>query len=263
MLKIKNSLGQIFLKNKKIIKKIIYYIKPKKKNIFLEIGFGHGELTKKILKFNKKVTSLEIDNFLVKKNQNNNFNLINIDVLKFNLFNFFLKKKKKIRIFGNIPYYISKKILIKLITNYKIIKDIYIMVQKEFYYLLTANKKNKKYSKFSILIQYIYKIKFLMKIKKTNFYPIPKVDSVFIKLIPQKKKNKVINLNHFKHILNNSFKKKNKKIINNLKNIFNKNILNKLNKLNINLHKRPKEISIENFCKITNIYSKYKKNIQK
>ncbi len=258
MLKIKNSLGQIFLKNKKIIKKIIYYIKPKKKHNLLEIGFGNGELTKEIIKFNKKVTSLEIDNYLIKKNNNKNFNIINVDVLKFNFLNFFLKKKKKIRIFGNIPYYITKKILVKLIKNYKIIKDIHITIQKEFYYSLINKKKNKKFNQLSLLIKYIFKIKYLIKIKKINFFPVPKVDSVFIKLIPKKKK-KYININHFKHILNNSFKKKNKKIINNLKNILNKKILNKLNKLNINLNKRPREISTNKFYKITNIYSKYKK----
>ncbi len=263
MLKIKNCLGQIFLKNKKIIKKIINYIKPKKQNNLLEIGFGNGEITKKIIKYNKKITSIEIDKFLIKKNKHKNLNIINIDILKFNLNNFFLKKKKKIRIFGNIPYYISKKILIKLIKNYKIIKDIHIMVQKEFYYSLIAKKKNKKYTKLSILVKYIYKIKILMKVNKKNFYPIPKVNSVFIKLIPKKKIYKLKNLNHLKHILNNSFKRKNKKIINNLKNIINKNILNKLKKLNINLNKRPKEISIKNFCKITNIYTKYKNNILK
>ncbi len=256
MLKIKNNLGQIFIKNKKIIKKIIYFINPQKKNNLLEIGFGNGELTKKIIKFNNKVTSLEIDNYLIKKNNNNYFNIINIDVLKFNFWKFYLKKKKKIRIFGNIPYYISKKILIKLIENNKIIKDIHITIQKEFYESLIKKKKNKKYNSLNILTRYIYKIKCLIKIKKNHFYPIPKIDSVFIRLKP-KKKNKIININHFKYILNHSFKRKNKKTINNLKNILNKKILNKIDKININLNKRPSKISIKNFSKITYIYSKY------
>ncbi len=256
MLKIKNNLGQIFLKNEKKINKIINFIKPKKKDNLLEIGFGNGELTKNFIKFNKNLTSLEIDNFLIKKNKKKftNFQIINIDILKFNLFNFFFKKKKKkIRIFGNIPYNISKKILLKCIKNFKIIKDIHILIQKELLNSVINNKKNKKYGKWNILINYIFNIKILMNIKKKYFNPKPKIDSILIRLKPKKNKFKIKKLKHLIYILNISFKKKNRKIINNLKNILNKK---KLNKLKINLNQRPKEISIKNFCKITNLYSK-------
>ncbi len=257
MLKIKNSLGQVFLKNKTIIKKIIKFIKPKKKDIFIEIGYGHGEISNKIIKYNKNLTSLEIDKYLIKKNKKKKIkiNLINISVLKFNFLNFFLKKKKKIRIFGNIPYYLTKKLFFIFIKNFKIIKDIHIMIQKEFCDLLIAKKGDKKYSKISILIKYIYNIKILMNIKNKFFYPKPKVNSVFIILKPRKKKYKLLNIKHLNHILNISFKRKKKKIINNLKNILNKKIIKKNN---INLNKRPNKISIKNFCKITNLYSKYK-----
>ncbi len=255
MIKIKNNLGQIFIKNKKKITKIISFIKPKKKDNLLEIGYGNGELTKNIIKFNKHLISLEIDNYLIKKNQkkNKNIKIINIDILKFNLLKLFKKKKKKIRIFGNIPYSISKKILFKCIKNYKIIKDIHILIQEEFFYSLINKKKNKKYGKWNILINFIFKIKFLMKINKKHFNPKPKVNSVFIKLQPKINKYKINKLKHFIYILNHSFKKKNRKLINNLKKIINKK---NLNKLNINYNIRPKNISVKNFCKITNLYSK-------
>ncbi len=257
MLKIKNSLGQIFLKNKKIIKKIVNFIKPKKKDILIEIGYGNGEISNKIIKYNKNLTSLEIDKFLIKKNKKKNtkIKIININVLKFNFLNFFKKKKKKIRIFGNIPYYISKKLFFIFIKNFKIIKDIHIMIQKEFFNLLISKKGDKKYNKISILVKYFYNIKILINIKKKFFYPKPKVNSVFIMLKPRKKKYKLINIKHFIHILNISFKRKKKKTINNLKNILNKKIIKKNN---INLNERPNKISIKNFCKITNLYSKYK-----
>ncbi len=257
MFKIKNNLGQNFLKNKKKIKKIINFIKPKKKDVLLEIGYGNGELSKKIIKFNKNLTSLEIDKYLIKKNKkkNNKINIINIDVLKFNLLNFFKKKNKKIRIFGNIPYYISNKIFQIFIKNFQIIKNIYIMIQKEFSDSLISNKGDKKYNKLSILIKYMYKIKILMKVKNKNFKPKPKINSVFLKLKPKKKKYKLLNFNHFRHILNNAFKRKNKKLINNIKNILNKKIKKKIN---IFLNKRPNKLSIKNFCKISNIYTKYK-----
>ncbi len=256
MLKIKNNLGQIFLKNKKKIQRIIHFIKPKKKDNLLEIGYGNGELTNNIIKFNKNLTSLEIDNYLIKKNKkkNENIKIINIDILKFNLLNFFKKKKKKkIRIFGNIPYSISKKIILKCIKNIKIIKDIHILIQKELLNSLIKNKKRKKYGKWNILINYIFKVKLLMKIKKKYFYPKPKVDSVLIKLKPKKNKFKIKKLKYFIYILKNSFKRKNKKIINNLKQIINKNILNQLN---IDLNKRPQKISIKEFCQLTKLYYK-------
>ncbi len=238
------DIGQNFIKNKKIIKKIIKYIKPSKKEHFLEIGCGNGELTKEIIKYTKNFIGTEIDEILIKKIKKKikNINILNINILNFN---FSIYKKKKINIIGNIPYYISHKILFKLIKNQSRIKNIYIMIQKELYENIKINKKNIKYSKTNILINTFFNIIFFKTIKKKNFNPIPKVNSVFLKLKSNNNKYKIKNIKLFIHILNNILFKKNKKIINNIK-----KFIKKKNKYKKILNKRINDISIKNICKI-------------
>lgn len=239
------DIGQNFLINKKIIKKIIYFIKPKKKDIFLEIGCGKGILTKKLYKYNKNITAIDIDENLIKicKKKKTKIKFINIDILKFN-FNIY---KKKIRIIGNIPYYISHKIIYKLIKNYKIIYDIYILLQKELANNLLLNNKN--YSKTTIILNILFKIKKILKIKNYNFIPKPKVESVLIKLKSNNNINNIKNIKLCIHILNNIFNKKNKKIYNNLKKFIN---INEFKNININPNIRINKINIQQYCKIIN-----------
>ncbi len=257
MIILKKYLGQNFLKNKKIIKKIIKYIKPKKKELFIEIGCGTGQLTKEILKYNRNIIAIEIDKDIIKKINNNIINkikLLNINILYLNLKKYFKKFKKKIRIFGNIPYNISRKLIIKFIKNIKYIKNIFILVQKEFAQCLISKKNTKKYCKISILIQTYYKIKIIYQINKKNFFPKPKVNSTLIMLKP-KKKNKV-NFIILNHIINNCFIKKNRKLYNNIKNIIN---INKIKNFKININKRIRNISVKKFNYLTKIYKYIKK----
>ncbi len=246
------DLGQNFLINKKIIKKIIKYIKPKSKQIFLEIGCGHGELTKEIIKYTNNIITTEIDYNLYKKIKKKikKIKILNINFLNFNFKKYF---KKKIRIFGNIPYYITYKILIKLIKNFNLIKDIHIMLQKEFAYNLIKKKGNKKYSKITVLINIFFKIKILIHIKKKYFFPKPKINSIFIKLNPNKIKYNYKNIKYIIHILNNAFFKKKKKIINNLKKFIS---IKELKKIKINPLLKSYQVSKNNYCKIINFLLK-------
>ena len=113
----KKSLGQNFLVDKNIIKKILNFINIKDKNI-IEIGPGMGALTDEILKERpKSLTLIEKDNKLIEKlkikyKKNKKIFFYNADILKFDLEN--ILKEKSI-IFGNLPYNISSQILIKLI----------------------------------------------------------------------------------------------------------------------------------------------------
>ncbi len=255
MIKYKKNLGQNFLINNKILNKISKIIKPKKKHNLLEIGSGYCNLTKKILKFNKNIIAIEIDKYLIKKipyKIKKKIKIINKNILKIN---FKKINKINIRIYGNIPYYISKKILFKLLKNNKYIKDIHLLIQKELAISLISKPNNKKYNKLSVLFQIYFEIKIIIKnISKKYFIPKPKVNSSLIKLTPKKKyvKNK---FKIIKHILNNCFYRKNKKLFNNIKNIIN---INKLKSLKIK-NERINKINIKNFIKLSNIFNKIKK----
>ncbi len=257
MIIFKKYLGQNFLINKKIVKQIINLIKPYKNKLILEIGCGTGLITKYLIKYNILILAVEIDIDLInkiKKNIINKIIIINDNFLNINLYKIYKLYNKKITIIGNIPYYITRKIIIKLINNFKYIKKIFILVQKEFGEMLLSNPGNKKYCKTTVLTNMYYKIKILIYINKINFFPKPKINSVFLKLTPKKTN---INLKILIHILNNCFIKKNKKLYNNIKNIIDINKLNKINILDINT--RINKISIINFYNLTKIFNKIKK----
>ena len=160
MLKAKKSLSQNFLLDQNIIKKIVNYLKISNSTI-IEIGPGTGQITSELIK--KKITKLiiiEKDNnlylFLKKKFNIKKIEIINQDVLKYN-FNI----HNNIKIISNLPYNISTKIIIKLITSYNNIQQMIFMVQKEFAEKIDYRNKNKN-NKFRFFFEVLtnYEIKF-------------------------------------------------------------------------------------------------------
>ena len=141
----KKSLGQNFLLDHNLCRKIVSNINIKNKNI-IEIGPGTGLLTNEIIKQNpKKLILLEKDNNLYKKLKlnyldNKSIEIKNIDILKDNL-----SFKNNFNIIANLPYNISTKLIIKLLIKYKNFKEMVFLVQKEvsdkFKYKLLKKKK--------------------------------------------------------------------------------------------------------------------------
>ncbi len=254
MIILNKTLGQYLLINKKIIKKIVFLIKPQKTQNILEIGSGTGLLTEELCKYVNYLNTIEIDANLIKifkKKKIKNVKTINYDILKFNFLKLF--KKKKIQIVGNIPYYISNEIIYKFIKYRNIIKNIYITVQKEFAISLIYNKK--KNTKLSLLTKIFFDVKILLKIKKNNFLPQPKINSVLIKIKPNEniQKINIKNYQKIKHITNNIFFKKNRKLKNNLKRLINKN---NILKTNININKRPNKLNLNEYTNLINFIFK-------
>ena len=180
----KKSLGQNFLLDLNLRKKIVSNINIKNKNI-IEIGSGTGLLTNEIIKQNpKKLILLEKDNSLYEKLKikyldNKSIKIENIDVLKDNI-----SFKKNYNIIANLPYNISTKLIIKLLIKYKNFKEMVFLVQKEvsdkFKYKL-LNKKNK----YSLFLEIVSNYQVLHNISNKVFYPKPKVKSTLIKITPK------------------------------------------------------------------------------
>ena len=218
----KKSLGQNFLLDRNLLKKIVSNINIKNKNI-IEIGSGTGLLTNEIIKQNpKKLILLEKDNSLYEKLKlkyldNKSIEIENIDVLKDNL-----SFKNNFNIIANLPYNISTKLIIKLLIKYKNFKEMVFLIQKEvsdkFKYKL-LNKKNK----YSLFLETVSNYQVLHNISNKVFYPKPKVKSTLIKIIP---KNIEIDKEKLWIFSNKIFMNKRKKI-NNKFNRFNNKIIDK------------------------------------
>ena len=237
----KKSLGQNFLIDKNIIKKITNITNIKNENI-VEIGPGLGNLTDFIIaKKPKKLILIEKDFILFKhlknkyKNQKNT-QIINNDALKFNF-----AKLKNIKIISNLPYNLSTKIIIKLLFYNKNIKNIICMIQKELAEKFDYNKR--KMNKYKFIIQVCANYKMLFNVSNKVFYPKPKVNS---KVVEFKLKNIQVDQSKLLKFTNEIFKNKRKSLRNKIKN--SKLIDKKL------LSKRVEELSFNELLKIYNFF---------
>ena len=240
---IKKSWGQNFLIDSNTIDRIIEIINPKKNEEILEIGPGHGALTNKLITLCKKLYAVEIDPLLCKELEENKYDnliLLNEDILKWE---YDLEKQNKIKIVGNLPYYISSPIIFKFLNN-NYWEEMIIMLQKEVAQRIISTHNNKNYSRISVMCQTFCEIKYNMEISKNSFYPKPKVDSAIISL---KRKHTKIDIEQFSSFIKQAFSKRRKTLRNNFKGICNIDFLNDCSS------KRAQELTVQEF---TNLYKK-------
>jgi 16S rRNA (adenine1518-N6/adenine1519-N6)-dimethyltransferase len=236
MFRHKKSLGQNFLINKEIIKKIADIATITKDTNIIEVGPGMGSLTKELLNRNpKKIYAIEYDKDLITsledtKNNHNNFDYEINDALNINEKNIF---EKKAIIFGNLPYNISLKLLIKWIysdTWPPFYSQMILMFQKEVAERIIANCNNKKYGRISILTNTRLDVKFHFNVSKKEFNPEPKVDSSVLSFNPkQKSKFTLKDLDILSELTKTIFNNKRKMISKVLKKNFNDEELKVIN----------------------------------
>jgi len=258
MILAKKSLGQNFLIDNNIIKKIVNLTDVKNKNI-IEIGPGKGALTNEILK--KKPKSLKIiekdthlANELKKKYFDNNLiEILNNDVLKLNLNKILLEDSI---IFGNLPYNISSQIFVNILRLKKLphkISNLVFMFQKEVGEKIVCNYPSANYGRLSILSNLRLTCIKKFYVSPNCFFPKPKVNSIVIFLKPKKTTayniKKIENLEKITNII---FSNKRKMINKNIKKLLNQNQIIKIKDLKLNL--RPTDLKPSIYYKITELY---------
>ena len=259
MFKHKKRLGQNFLINKDIIKKIADIGIINKDANIIEIGPGSGSLTEELLKRNpKQIFAIEFDkdlsNYLEKiKNNYQNFNYEISDALTFDEKKIF---KKNSIIFGNLPYNISLKLLIKWIYSDPwppFYDQMILMFQKEVAERIVATSNNKKYGRISILTDARLDVKFHFNISKKEFNPEPKVDSSVLSFTPKKDTNfKLIDLNILSDLTKIIFNTKRKMISKTLKKILNEKELKIIDFNNIK-NLRPENLDFSFYYKLVDL----------
>lgn len=256
----KKSLGQNFLIDKNIIKKIINIPNSINNKIILEIGPGNGNLTSEILnKKPKKIIAIEKDknlSDLLKEKFNNEkkINIINSDILDIIKND---KLNKNIIIFGNLPYNISTQILASLITYKKWppeYSSLIFMFQKEVANRILAKKNSKEFGRLAILCNWRLEIKKHFDISYNCFYPKPKVLSTVLSFVPKKNiKYKIKNPKNLETVTRVLFSSRRKMINKSLIKLFHKNT-SLIKDLNLDRSCRPGELSCEMFYKIAMKY---------
>ena len=254
----KKSLGQNFLIDKNIIKKIVNLSNIKDKNV-IEIGPGQGALTNEILKANpKSLTLIEKDyklSEILKEKfiENKKVKIYCEDILKFN---FSKIKNNNFIVFGNLPYNISSQILVKFIklSNLKIkFHELIFMFQKELGEKILSTYPSPNYGRISILRAYKLKIKKKFLVSPNCFATKPKITSMVIHF--EFYRNQEINIKkitNLEKITNIFFSNKRKMINKNINKILTKKKINKIPGLKLNL--RPSNLKPDIFYKITELY---------
>ncbi len=259
MIKVKKSLGQNFLIDENILKKIVSTTKIQNRSI-LEVGPGTGNLTSFILKNNpKKLFVVEKDKDLaifLKKKFENEITIINDDILNINERNLY---NEKLIVFGNLPYNISTEILAKWILNLDNknfwFEYLILMFQKEVADRIISKFNSSKYGRLSILTNWKLNVEKICDIKPTSFSPKPKVDSSLLFFKPKKNFIEFKDPKNLEKITRIFFNQRRKK----LKTPFNilfKNRINILNKLKIDLNMRPHNLNQEIYYELTKEYEK-------
>ena len=183
------SLGQNFLTDKNIIDNIIEGSGVSSDDLVIEIGPGIGVITREAAEIAKKVIAIEIDSDLIPILHDtlgdlDNVEVVNEDVLKTDLKALIEKEtfEGNVRVIGNLPYYITTPIIMKLLEDAPWLDSITVMMQKEVADRLKASPGSKDCGAISLMVQYYSEIEEIVRVPKTVFVPQPKVDSTVLRL---------------------------------------------------------------------------------
>lgn len=247
----KKHLGQHFLRDENIAKKIAETLTLQGYKDVLEIGPGMGVLTKYLLKKDIKTHVIEIDTESVEYLKNNYLNLSDRiyekDFLKYDLTEIF--KDQPFAIIGNFPYNISSQIVFKTLEMRHQIPEFSGMFQKEVAQRICSKEGSKIYGILSVLTQAFYDAEYLFTVPPSVFNPPPKVDSGVLLL--KRKENFTLPCDEalFFKVVKTGFQQRRKTLRNSLKTF---NLSDNL-KANTIFGQRPEQLSVSQFIELTSL----------
>ncbi|WP_242157067.1 16S rRNA (adenine(1518)-N(6)/adenine(1519)-N(6))-dimethyltransferase RsmA [Aestuariivivens sediminis] len=249
--KAKKHLGQHFLKDENIARKIADSLTLKGYKNVLEIGPGMGVLTKYLLEKKLETFVIEIDTESVEYLKTNYLHLapriIEQDFLKFDLNLIF--KEESFAIIGNFPYNISTQIVFKVLDMRDQIPEFSGMFQKEVAQRICSKEGNKVYGILSVLTQAFYHAEYLFTVPPGVFNPPPKVDSGVLRLVRKKDFTLACNEVLFFKVVKTAFGQRRKTLRNSLKTF---NLTDNL-KANSIFGMRPEQLSVQRFIELTRL----------
>lgn len=227
----KKSLGQNFLTDINVLKKIVAAAEVNEADDVIEIGPGIGALTEQLAKSAHQVLALEIDDRLLPVLKETlapypNVEVIHQDILKANLKELIAEHfdgQHRLKIVANLPYYITTPIIMHLLATELAFDQIVVMMQKEVANRLAAQPGSKDYGSLSIGVQYEMDCQIAFIVPKTVFVPQPKVDSAIISLTKKKAKEYQPQDERFFHqLVRGAFMHRRKSLWNNLQGLYGK-----------------------------------------
>lgn len=257
------SLGQNFLIDGNIVRKIVQGANIAKEDYVLEIGPGIGTLTEELALNAKKVVSVELDNTLLPVLEEtlapyDNVEIVHGDILKIDVKKLIEEKLSggPVKIVANLPYYVTTPILAMLLEESLNIDSITVMIQKEVADRMVAKHGNKTYGSLSVFVNFYSQPEIILKVPKTVFMPQPKIDSSVIKLNIKKDLPNIDQEQLFK-VVKAAFSKRRKTILNSISTYgfdLDKEFLKSaLESIDIKPESRAEELSLEDFINISQV----------
>lgn len=246
MVRPKKSLGQHFLKDKNIARKIVNSLSPNTKNI-LEIGPGTGVLTEFLIqKQNIKLYLIDVDresiDYLNAHFPELDGRIIHDDFLKYPTQKLF---DQSYSIIGNFPYNISSQIFFNVLANKDWVDEVVCMIQKEVAERISSPEGSKSYGILSVLLQSYFDIEYLFTVNELVFFPPPKVKSAVIRLKRNKEKNLQCDEKLFFQLVKAAFNQRRKTLRNSIR-----SFLLPLESYPEFLSKRPEQLSVREFQEV-------------
>jgi len=246
MYTLKKSLGQHFLKDENICRKIVSVLQQHSFHQLLEVGPGGGALTKYLLQLNNiDFKTVELDdekvNYLLSLYPQIEGKIIHRSFLD-------MEKPfdEKFTVVGNFPYNISSQILFKLLDWKENVECMIGMFQKEVAQRVVAKEGSKVYGVISVLVQAFFKTEYLFEVQENSFQPPPKVKSAVIRLVPANEKLEMKTEKEFFLLVKTAFNQRRKTLRNAVKELFEKN------ELTDNLFdKRAEQLTVKQFAELT------------
>ncbi len=243
---LRKSLGQHFLKDEKVVDKIIAALMQHTFKNLLEVGPGGGALTKHLVKIpdiHFKAVELDEDkiDFLVKV-----FPSLKNDLIHKSFLEMQRPFDEPFTIIGNFPYNISTQILFKILEWKEYVPEVIGMFQKEVAERAASKEGSKVYGVLSVLIQYYYNVEYLFSVGNESFKPQPKVQSGVIRLTARQSYLPVKSERAFGVLVKTAFNQRRKTLRNGIKSLIPREELE--NKF---FDRRAETISVEEFAELT------------
>ena len=272
-IKAKKSLGQNFLTDRGVARRIVDAVSPLPTDLIIEIGPGTGALTRMLVERSGHVEAVEIDIRLAEELHRSvkaeNLSIVTADALSVDWIQLITdaeaklagwqshdQNKVRVRFVANLPYYISSPIIERLLSLRGRVVDMTLMLQKEVADRIITGPGSKEYGYLSVMVQYFCIATKLFEVSPEAFAPVPKVQSAVIKLTVRERP--AVQVSHeatFFALVRAAFAQRRKTILNNLKAAsgafkFTRPLEAALKAASVAPNRRAETLSIEEFARL-------------
>jgi 16S rRNA (adenine1518-N6/adenine1519-N6)-dimethyltransferase len=249
----KKSLGQNFLTDGNIIRRIVAAIHPEIGGNIIEIGPGQGALTEGLLEAGAHVTAIEKDDRMpeiletMSAKYDTTLNVILSDALEIDLHQL---HEHPVKLVGNLPYNVGTPLLFNALTHAHNFSKMVFMLQKEVVERITAKPNTKNWGRLGVWCHLMCDCKKLFDVPPTAFYPKPKITSAIVELTPLPQPRFKVDTHKLDRLLRASFGQRRKMLRASLKGLLTEA---QIEAIGISPQARPETLSLEELCSLSNL----------